>query len=116
MAIGLLAWQLWNSDSESVPAHPTVSSLSDKPTIAVVPFTNQSGSSEQEYFSDGLTEDIITYLSRIPSLRVIARQSSFAYKGEVIDLQKIGQELRARYILHGSVRRNEDRIRAFRKF
>jgi TolB-like protein len=70
-----------------------------------------SGDVEQVYFSDGLTDDIITDLSRISGLRVIARQSSFAYRGETVDIQKIGRDLQARYILEGSVRRSDDRVR-----
>jgi len=81
------------------------------PTIAVIPFINLSADAEQEYFSDGLTEDIITDLSRISSLNVIARHSSFAYKNEPTDIYKIGKALAARYILHGSVRRQQDRVR-----
>jgi adenylate cyclase len=88
-------------------------SWTDKPTVAVIPFANQSGSQDQDQdiLTDGLTEDIITDLSRISGLWVIARQSSFAYKGEDIDIQKIGRELRAGYLLQGSVRRSNDRVR-----
>jgi len=85
--------------------------LPDKPSIAVLPFQNMSGDHEQEYFADGITEDIITALSRIPSLFVIARNSTFTYKGKAIDVRQIGRELGVRYILEGSVRRAGKRLR-----
>ena len=81
------------------------------PSIAVLPFNNLSNDPEQEYFSDGLTEDLITDISRISGLRVIARHSSFAYRGEGGDIQKIGYELGARYVLEGSVRRSGEWLR-----
>jgi TolB-like protein/class 3 adenylate cyclase len=85
--------------------------LPDKPSIAVLPFQNMSGDPEQEYFADGITEDITTALSRISSLFVIARNSSFAYKGKAIDIRQIGFELGVRYVLEGSVRRAGKRLR-----
>jgi TolB-like protein/class 3 adenylate cyclase len=85
--------------------------LPDKPSIAVLPFQNMSGDPEQEYFADGITEDITTALSRISSLFVIARNSSFAYKGKAIDIRQIGRELGVRYVLEGSVRRAGKRLR-----
>src|SRR5262245_29486075 len=85
--------------------------LPDKPSIAVLPFQNMSGDAEQEYFADGITEDIITALSRIPSLFAIARNSSFAYKGKAIDVRQIGRELGVRYVLEGSVRKAGQRLR-----
>jgi TolB-like protein/Flp pilus assembly protein TadD len=85
--------------------------LPDKPSIAVLPFENLSGDPEQQYFSDGITEDIITDLSRFRSLFVIARQSSFAFKGLPIKVQEIGRELGVGYIVEGSVRRVADRVR-----
>ena len=85
--------------------------LPDKPSIAVLPFQNMSGDTEQEYFTDGMVEDIITGLSRIKWLFVIARNSTFTYKGRVIDVKQIGRELGVRYVLEGSVRRVTDRIR-----
>ena len=85
--------------------------VASKPSIAVLPFDNMSGDPEQEYFSDGLTEDIITGLSRLRWLFVIARNSSFAYKGEAIDVKRVGQELGVRYLLEGSVRKSGRRIR-----
>jgi len=84
---------------------------SDKPSIAVLAFNNMSGDPEQEYFSDGLTEDIITGLSRIKDLLVIARNTSFTYKGQAVDVKQVGQELGVRYVLEGSVRRGGDRVR-----
>lgn len=86
-------------------------SLPDKPSIAVLPFDNMSGDPEQEYFSDGLTEDIITGLARIKWLFVIARNSSFAYKGKSVDVKQAGRELGVRYILEGSVRKASSRVR-----
>lgn len=85
--------------------------LPDKPSIAVLAFTNMSSDSEQEYFSDGITEDIITELSRFPSLFVIARNSSFAFKGKPVDIKTISKTLGVRYVLEGSVRRAGNRIR-----
>jgi TolB-like protein/class 3 adenylate cyclase len=85
--------------------------LPDKPSIAVLPFQNMSGDPEQEYFADGMVEDIITALSRFKSLFVIARNSSFTYKGKAVDIKKAGQELGVRYIVEGSVRKSGDRVR-----
>ena len=92
------------------PTKPTLE-LPDKPSIAVLPFDNMSGDPEQEYFSDGITEDIITELSRFSSLFVIARNSSFAFKGQSIDVKSIARELGVRYMLEGSVRRAGNRLR-----
>jgi TolB-like protein/class 3 adenylate cyclase len=83
----------------------------DEPSIAVLPFTNMSGVPDQEYFSDGITEDIITELSRFRSLFVIARHSSFAFKGKAVTVQQIGRELGVEYLLEGSVRRSGNRVR-----
>jgi adenylate cyclase len=83
----------------------------DRPSIAVLPFANLSGDPQQDYFSDGVTEDITTELSRFSELMVIARNSSFQYKGEALDIRLVGRELAARYVLEGSVRRSGDRIR-----
>jgi len=95
------------ADAERAPAL----ALPDKPSIAVLPFQNMSGDPEQDYFADGLTEDIITGLSRQRWFFVIARNSSFAYKGEAIDVRKVASELGVRYVLEGSVRRAADRVR-----
>jgi TolB-like protein len=85
--------------------------LPDKPSIAVLPFQNMSGDPEQEYFTDGITEDIITELSRFHSLFVIARNSSFSYKGKSPDIQQVGRDLGVRYVLEGSIRKSSNRIR-----
>src|SRR5499426_2809344 len=85
--------------------------LPDKPSIAVLPFTNLSGDPEQEYFADGMVEDIITGLSRFRWLFVIARNSSFTYKGKVVDVKQVGRELGVRYLLEGSVRKSAIRVR-----
>ncbi len=85
--------------------------LPDKPSFAVLPFQNMSGDPEQEYFVDGLVEDIITGLSRFKSLFVIARNSTFTYKGRAVDVRQVGQELGVRYVLEGSVRRVGNRVR-----
>ena len=85
--------------------------LPSKPSIAVLPFTNMSGDPEQEYFSDGITEDIITALSRFRSLFVIARNSSFTYKDRAVDVKQISAELGVRYLLEGSVRKAGTRVR-----
>jgi TolB-like protein len=84
---------------------------SDKPSVAVLPFTNMSGDPEQQYFSDGITEDIITALARFHSLFVIARNSSFQYRDKAIDVKRVGRELGAHYIVEGSVRKIGLRIR-----
>ena len=86
------------------PKEPTFA-LPDKPSIAVLPFQNMSGDPEQEYFTDGITEDIITELSRFHSLFVIARNSSFSYKGKSPDIRQVGRELGVRYVLEGSIRK-----------
>ena len=85
--------------------------LPDKPSIAVLPFQNMSGDPEQEYFTDGMVEDIITALSRFKSLFVIARNSTFTYKGKAIDIKQVGRELGVRYVLEGSVRKSAGRVR-----
>jgi adenylate cyclase len=85
--------------------------LPDKPSIAVLPFENMSGDPEQEYFADGMVEDIITGLSRSKSLFVIARTSSFTYKGKAVDVKRVGRELGVRYVLEGSVRKAGNRVR-----
>jgi TolB-like protein len=83
----------------------------NKPSIAVLPFQNMSGDPEQEYFADGMVEDIITALSRFKSLFVIARNSSFTYKGRAVDIKQVGRELGVRYVLEGSVRKAGGRVR-----
>lgn len=83
----------------------------DRPSIAVLPFDNISGDETQDYFSDGITEDIITELSRFSELLVIARNSSFQYRGKAVDVRQVGRELGVRYVMQGSIRRSCDRIR-----
>jgi TolB-like protein len=85
--------------------------LPDKPSIAVLPFTNMSGDSEQKYFADGMVEEIITALSRVRWLFVIARNSTFTYKGQAVDVKQVGRELGVRYVLEGSVRKAGQRVR-----
>ena len=91
-------------------ARPTLA-LPDKPSIAVLPFQNMSGDPEQEYFADGMVEEITTALSRIRWLFVIARNSSFTYKGHAVDVKQVGRELGVRYVLEGSIRKARDRVR-----
>lgn len=88
-----------------------VLALPDRPSIAVLPFQNMSGDPEQEYFSDGVVEDIITALSRFGQLFVIARNSSFTYKGKAVDVKQVGRDLGVRYVLEGSVRKSGSRVR-----
>src|SRR5262249_37188611 len=92
-------------------AEPPKPGLPDKPSIAVLPFANLSGDREQDYFADGMAEEIITALSRCSGLFVIARNSSFTYKDNGLDVRQVGQELGVRYVLEGSIRRAKDRIR-----
>lgn len=97
-------------DSEN-GGNATASALFNRPAVAVLPFENLSGDAEQEYFADGLTEDLITALSLFRSFPVIARNSTFAYKGQSPDIRTVGKELGARYVIEGSVRRAGNRIR-----
>jgi adenylate cyclase len=94
-----------------LPASPEQLPLPDKPSVAVLAFTNMSSDPEQEFFGDGIAEDVITALSRYPSLFVIARNSSFTYKGRAVDVKQIGRELGVRYVLEGSLRKSGRRIR-----
>jgi len=97
--------------TENTAAVPRALALPDKPSIAILPFVNMSGDAEQDYFADGMVEDIITALSHIRWLFVIARNSSFTYKGRAADVKQIGQALGVRYVLEGSVRKAANRIR-----
>jgi adenylate cyclase len=97
--------------AEQISTYPDALPLPDKPSIAVLAFANMSGDPEQEYFSDGIAEDIITELSRNRLLFVIARNSSFTYKGHAVDTRQIARELGVRYLVEGSVRRDGNRIR-----
>ena len=85
--------------------------MPDKPSVAVLPFTNMSGDPEQEFLADGIAEDVITALSRYPSLFVIARNSCFTYKGRAVNVKQVGRDLGVRYALEGSVRKAGNRIR-----
>ncbi len=97
--------------TEQPTTPPIALPLPDKPSIAVLPFANMSGDPEQEYFADGMVEEIITALSRIRWLFVIARNSSFTYKGQAVDVKQVGRELGVRYVLEGSVRKAGGRVR-----
>ena len=116
LAVGAL-WASWPAplgwlvDLAGIGAAPVNPALPENPSIAVLPFTNMSGDPEQEYFSDGLSEDITTALSSSPRLFVIARNSAFTYKGEAVSVERVGRELGVRYVLEGSVRRAGDRVR-----
>jgi adenylate cyclase len=113
---GLLLWAAWprltglaiDAAGLSVPEHPP---LPDKPSIVVLPFENMSGDPEQEYFSDGLSEDLTTQLSLNRMLFVISRNSAFTYKGQAVRVEDVGRELGVRYVLEGSVRRSGERVR-----
>jgi len=94
-----------------LPTSPLPLPLPDKPSIAVLPYTNRSSDPEQEFFADGIAEDIITALSRYPSLFVIARNSSFTYKDRSVDVKEVGRELGVRFVLEGSLRKSGNRIR-----
>ncbi len=102
--ITAFGWGMTETAADALP-------LPDRPSIAVLPFANMSGDAEQEYFSDGITEDIISSLSRIGWLFVIARNSSFRFKGEAADVRQISKELGVRYVLEGSVRKATNKIR-----
>src|SRR4029077_19381578 len=98
------------SGAAGPPSRPALP-LPDKPSIAVLPFQNMSGDPEQEYFVDGIAEDIITALSRFRELFVIARNSSFTYKGKAVDIKQVGRELGVRHVLEGSSRKSGNRVR-----
>jgi adenylate cyclase len=111
-------WHLWalvrdvtDVGKAAPPSYRPSLPLPDKPSIAVLPFTNLSADPEQDYFADGVVEDIISGLSRIKWIFVIARNSSFAYKGRPMDVKQVGRELGVRYVLEGSVRKSSNRIR-----
>ena len=111
--IGVTVWQLYLRPQPIEPAsvEKMTFPLPDKPSIAVLPFDNLSGDPEQEYFSDGLTDEIIAVLSKVPKLFVIARNSTFTYKGKPVKVQQVSEELGVRYVLEGSVKKAGDRIR-----
>ena len=106
------AIRVYRVQTETPAAQPVAAlPLPDKPSIAVLPFANMSGDPEQEYFADGMVEEIITALCRIRWLFVIARNSSFTYKGQAVDVKQVGRELGVRYVLEGSVRKAAGRVR-----
>jgi len=114
VAAGLVSWNIYLQHSKKIEpasvekmAYP----LPDKPSIAVLPFDNMSEDPKQEYFSDGLTDQIISGLSKIPNIFVIARNSTFTYKGKPVKVQKVAEDLGVRYVMEGSVQRTADRIR-----
>jgi adenylate cyclase len=113
--LGVGGWALWNFQRADPRApetdHPAVPGFAGVPAIAVLPFDNLSGDPDQEYFVDGMTEDLITRLSSSQFLRVIARNSSFVYKGRAVDVKQVSRELDVRYVVEGSVRKSGDRVR-----
>jgi adenylate cyclase len=114
VAGGMVGWNIYLHQSKKVePAsvEKMVFPLPEKPSIAVLPFTNIGDDPDQEYFSDGITEEIITALSKIPKLFVIARNSTFTYKGKSVKIQQVSEELGVQYVVEGSVRRADDRVR-----
>jgi adenylate cyclase len=111
--VGLGIWQFYGRRPSVEPAseQKMAYQLPDKPSIAVLPFDNMSGDPDQEYFSDGITEEIISALSKTDKLFVIARNSTFTYKGKPVKVKQVAEELGVRYVLEGSVRKSEDRVR-----
>jgi adenylate cyclase len=108
---GLLIWRTAFPPVQVASVEKMAFPLPDKPSIAVLPFTNMSDDPKQEYFSDGLTDQIISGLSKVPHLFVIARNSTFTYKGKPVKVQRVAEDLGVRYVLEGSVQRTADRIR-----
>jgi TolB-like protein/class 3 adenylate cyclase len=108
---GLIYWQPWLSQENPGMVVQTTLPLPERPSIVVLPFSNLSDDSQQEYFADGMTDDLITDLSKISGLFVIARNSAFTYKGRNVNVQKVGDELGVKYVLEGSVRRSGDQVR-----
>jgi adenylate cyclase len=108
---GLLIWRTAFPPVQVASVEKMAFPLPDRPSIAVLPFDNLSGDPEQEYFSDGITEEIITALSKVPKLFVIARKSTFSFKGKPVKVKQVAEELGVRYVLEGSVRKGGDEIR-----
>ncbi len=109
---GAVTWlRPWAPDVEPASLEAMAFRLPDKPSIAVLPFTNMSGDPEQEYFADGMTEDLITDLSKVSGLFVIARNSTFIYKGKTVTIRQVAEALGVRYVLEGSVRRSGGKVR-----
>jgi len=111
--VGLGIWQFYSRRPSVEPAsvENMAFPLPDKPSIAVLPFDNMSDDPKQEYFSDGITEEIITALSKTPKMLVIARNSTFSYKGKAVKIKQVAEELGVRYVLEGSVRKTEGKVR-----
>ena len=109
--IALMWFKPWEAREEPASVERMAFPLPDKPSIAVLPFTNMSDDSQQEYFADGMTDDLITDLSKLSGLFVIARNSVFTYKGTPVKVRQVAEELGVRYVLEGSVRRADDKIR-----
>ena len=119
VAIAVAVWQFLPRQFDKLEAasvEKMAYPLPDKPSIAVLPFVNMSEDPKQEYFSDGLTEEIITALSKVPKVFVIARNSTFSYKGKSVKVNQVAEELGVRYVLEGSVRKAEDRVRITAQF
>jgi len=111
IAVGIRQFYMRRPSVEPASVEKMAYQLPDKPSIAVLPFNNLSDDPEQEYFSDGITEEIISSLSRVPKLFVIARNSTFTYKGKPVKVQQVSEELGVRYVLEGSVRKSGEQIR-----
>jgi len=114
LLIGIIVWQFYYEKLPPIEAASVENMaypLPDKPSIAVLPFDNMTGDPEQEYFSDGISEEIITALSKTDQLFVIARNSTFSYKGKPVKVKQVAEELGVRYVLEGSVRKSEDQVR-----
>ena len=116
LVLGVVIGAIWNlylrpSPVEVASIEKMAFPLPDKPSIAVLPFVNMSEDPKQDYFSDGITEEIITGLSKVPRLFVIARNSTFTYKGKPVKVQKVAEDLGVQYVLEGSVRKSNDRVR-----
>ncbi len=108
---GLVWWQPWAPDVEPASRARMAFPLPEKPSIAVLAFDNMSGDPKQEYFADGITDNIITELSRFRNLVVVGRNSTFTYKGKAVKVQRVSEDLGVQYVLEGSVQRSKDRIR-----
>ena len=108
---GLFWWRPWDPEFEPVAGEREALPLPDKPSIAVLPFNNLSTDTNQSYFADGMTEDLITDLSKLSGIFVIARNSSFAYKDKPTEVHQVAEELGVQYVLEGSVQRQGERVR-----
>ena len=114
--VAIIGVGIWNFYFRPPPIEPAsvekmAFPLPDKPSIAVLPFVNMSGDPKQEFFSDGLTEDLITALSKVPNIFVVARNSTFTYKGKPVRVQQVAEDLGVRYVLEGSIQKAGDRVR-----